>query len=82
LILPIDAAEDFIKTANENSLFLFKKTMIIPRVTKAANRVMMAFSKTKKPYFESTVTIRNAGNGYHDYSPEFIELLKDFLIIF
>ena len=82
LILPIAAAEDFIKTANENSLFLFKKTMIIPRVTKAANRVMMAFSKTKKPYSETSITIRNAGNGYHDYSPEFIELLKDFLIIF
>ncbi len=82
LILPIDAAEDFIKTATENGLFLYKKTIVIPRVSKAANRVMMAFSKTKKPCSETSITIRNAGNGYHDYSPEFIELLQNFLIIF
>jgi tRNA1Val (adenine37-N6)-methyltransferase len=82
LILPIEVEDDFVKIAAQNQLKLYRKTLVFPKVTKTVNRVLMAFSKAEKTYSESSLTIRNAGTDYHDYSPEFIELLKDFLIIF
>jgi tRNA1Val (adenine37-N6)-methyltransferase len=82
LILPTVAEDDFVKTAASNQLMLHRKTLVFPKATKAANRVLMAFSKVEKSYLESSLTIRNASSDYHDYSPEFIELLRDFLIIF
>lgn len=82
LILPIEAEDNFVKMAAANHLKLYKKTLVFPKATKTANRLLMSFSKVEKPYSASSMTIRNAGNDYHDYSPEFIELLKDFLIIF
>lgn len=82
LILPTVAEDDFVKTAASNQLKLYRKTLVFPKATKAANRVLMAFSKVEKSYSESSLSIRNAGSDYHDYSPEFIELLRDFLIIF
>ena len=82
LILPTVAEDDFIKIAAVNQLMLHRKTLVFPKANKAANRVLMAFSKEEKSYSESSLSIRNAGSDYHDYSPEFIELLRDFLIIF
>ncbi len=82
LILPTVAEDDFVKTAAANHLKLYKKTLVFPKATKKANRVLMAFSKVEKTYSESSLSIRNAGSDYQDYSPEFIELLRDFLIIF
>lgn len=82
LILPTVAENDFVKTAEANQLKLFRKTLVFPKATKAANRVLMAFSKEEKSYSESSLSIRNASSNYHDYNPEFVELLRDFLIIF
>jgi len=82
LILPSNAENDFVKIATENKLLLFRKTFVIPIENKAANRVLMSFSKQEKPYSESKLTIRKSGTVAHDYSPEFEAILRDFLIIF
>jgi tRNA1Val (adenine37-N6)-methyltransferase len=81
LILPIETEGLFISLASAQGLFLSKRMRVIPRSDKAANRVLLCFSKHFSELDESELMLRT-GHGAHDYSTAARELLKDFLIIF
>lgn len=82
LIIPIESGNEFIEIAKEKGLFLYHKTTIFPSVQKPAKRLLLGFSNVSEAYCEDQLVIRKEGSGNHDYSPEFVELLKDFLIVF
>jgi len=81
LILPVETSSLFISLAQAQGLFLFKRTQVVPRMGKSANRVLLCFATTFFVTKESELILRT-GQGGHDYTEAARELLKDFLIIF
>jgi tRNA1Val (adenine37-N6)-methyltransferase len=82
LILPLKEGEHFLHLAQNKGLYLNKIIKVIPRTSKAPNRLLLEFSKQSPTMTQNgTLTLRNAGNTYHDYTPEFIALHQDFLLI-
>lgn len=77
VIIPYDSSERFIKISDANNLFLNKKVQIKGTEKAQIKRVLLEFSRVKKGYDESELIIEESR---HQYTPEFIALLKDFYL--
>lgn len=80
LILPFDELENIQKIALENELFLNKILKIKPLETKAFKRIMLEFGFQKTEFQEKILVIET--DKRHFYTPEYIELTKDFYLKF
>jgi tRNA1Val (adenine37-N6)-methyltransferase len=79
LILPIQEGVYFSKLAEANGLYCYKKCEVVMRRSKPPKRWLLAFSKEYQALSEYTLVIQNA---HEEYTPEYRELAKDFLILF
>jgi tRNA1Val (adenine37-N6)-methyltransferase len=80
VILPVEKSKLFIIKAQEYGLLCNKKVNIIPRSGKPAKRMMMQFSKTSEPLYESSLIIELGKR--HQYSEEYISLTKEYYLLF
>ncbi len=81
VILPVEVQNMFVELAASQGLFLKMETAVISKAGKEPYRVLMGFSKTKSQLKKSELIILN-GASNNDYSEEYQNLLRDFLIIF
>jgi tRNA1Val (adenine37-N6)-methyltransferase len=79
LILPIQEGAYFIKLAEANSLYCYKKCEVVMRRSKPPKRWLLAFSRTYQMPSETTLVIQDA---HEVYTSEYRALAKDFLKIF
>jgi len=79
LILPYTEAQLFIVEAALKHLYCTSKVLVKPSPNKKANRVLMTFSKERCVNSEKEMVIRDSLN---NYTPEFIELTKEFYLKF
>ena len=80
LVLPLQEGLYFIKLAKEKGFFLKRKVEVIPRMGKAANRLLIELVKYATKETRTTLIIRNEGKEYHDYTEGYVLLLKDFYL--
>ncbi|HBX50255.1 MAG: hypothetical protein A2275_13490 [Bacteroidetes bacterium RIFOXYA12_FULL_35_11] len=80
IILPVQEGELFIKTAQNASLFLNRKTMVYPCPWKPASRFLMEFSFNRIEVSENNLTIEL--NERHEYSDEYKKLTEEFYLNF
>lgn len=81
VILPVEVQNIFVELAASQGLFLKMETAVISKAGKEPYRVLMRFSKIKSQQKKSELIILN-GASNNDYSEEYQNLLRDFLIIF
>ncbi len=77
VIIPFDSFQQFISLASENQLHLVRKTLIKPNLNKKPKRVLLEFSKSHANLTENELTIELSR---HFYTPQYIELTKDFYL--
>lgn len=82
LILPANLQEGFSQLAKEVGLFAEQICWIQPLPDRQANRVLLSYSFNEKKTEEQQLIIRLSSQQKHHHSAEYVELLKDFLIIF
>lgn len=82
LVIPIEIEAQLLQIAAAAGLYAQRVTHVIPRANKPANRLLIEFGKQPHDKQYSSLTIRNAGIGYHDYTDNYIQLLKNFYTIF
>jgi len=80
LILPYSESSRFIETAREIGLYCVRKTYVRPRPDKPPKRLLMEFSRKKKPLTETYLVIEN--NKRHHYTEDYRALTKSFYLYF
>jgi tRNA1Val (adenine37-N6)-methyltransferase len=78
LILPLTEGLSFIKLAREMNIHCHKLVYVYPRIGVDAKRVLLEFGLAKQQTIESTLTIEETER--HNYTPEFIELTREFYL--
>jgi tRNA1Val (adenine37-N6)-methyltransferase len=81
VILPVEVQSKFVELAANQGLYLNHEMAVISKEGKEPYRVLMGFSMKKTPMEESELII-SKGTLNNDYSEEYQNLLRDFLIIF
>ena len=76
VIIPKLEEQKFIHLCSQNFLFLSRRTSIFPTDKKAANRVMLEFSRTIEAVEEAEIIIRKDNT----YTPEYLKLTKEFYL--
>lgn len=79
-ILPAQETEEFIKFANIRDLHLKRKTLVRGRATKPIERLLLCFAKGIQKTKVDNLIIQKSGVR-HDYTDEYIGLVKDFYTI-
>lgn len=79
VIIPFEEEENFLKLAENESLFPIKITHVKGTPTAKIKRSLIAFSKTNNPEKLATDTL-TLEIERHEYTPEFKELVKDFYL--
>lgn len=80
IILPVDAAQEFILLTKRFRLFLTRLTKVYPNQSKPNHRYLMEFSKENISCIESNLFIEDLSP--KKYSEEYKNLVKDFYILF
>ena len=80
LILPYQEAQEFIDFTKGKNLFLSKQTFVKGRSKKPIERVLMSFSRNEDEVIETNLVVQKSGVR-HDYTEEYIELVKGFYTI-
>jgi tRNA1Val (adenine37-N6)-methyltransferase len=80
LILPVNEAKTFMDKSENNKLHCSRITYVKPTPAQQHKRMLMEFSRIKKPLIEDYLIIEN--NKRHDYSQAYIELTKAFYLHF
>lgn len=80
VILPKKESELFCELADENKLFLTKRTKVITRTDKEEKRLLMRFEFTPKTLSEDSLTIEE--DERHSYTNEYKELTKEYYLNF
>ncbi len=80
LILPDAEGKLFIDMASKSGLHLNRITKVSGRIGKPTERLLMCFSFQKSNLSESELTIQKTGVR-HDYTDEYVKLVKDFYTI-
>ena len=75
IIIPFSEKEKWQNEAKLNVLKLKTEFLIKGKPSKDVNRIVLCFDRSSKSIFNESLVIRNEEN---DYSPEYIELTKDF----
>ena len=79
IIVPFDVMTAIVDTAKKSNLFLQRITTIKPKAEKAANRVLLEWGKKETALNESCLVVYNEDNSF---TPEYIELTRDFYLKF
>ena len=77
VIYPTEAANRFQEKAQELGFFCNQKLLVKPTPTSSTKRILMELSKRQKNQSENTLIIETER---HIYTPEFIDLVKDFYL--
>ncbi len=77
VIYPVEQAENFQKKAESLGLFCLRKLYVKPMPEIPTKRILMELSKKELPLQENTLTIEAK---QYIYTPEFINLIKDFYL--
>jgi len=80
VIMPVDEGRIFIEKAKELELFCTGITHVSPTPFSAPKRLVMCFGRQETPVFESNLTIETGKR--HEYTPEFVELIREFYLKF
>lgn len=80
IIVPKGEEQNIHNIATENSLYINKILNIKPTLTKLPKRIIITISRTKKEISLNELVIESGGR--HNYSDEYINLLKNFYIKF
>jgi tRNA1Val (adenine37-N6)-methyltransferase len=80
LIVPIEFEKKIEDLCFEQDMFLERICFVKPTPQKESKRVLMEFSRNKKPLTKSALIIETGKR--HEYSQEYIELTKDFYLKF
>nr|WP_320117465.1 methyltransferase [uncultured Marinifilum sp.] len=80
LILPIEEGDYFIRIAKLSGFYLKRKVCVLPNPGKPAKRYLLEFSLHESLLQEYKFAVENGQR--HVYSPEYIELTKDFYLKF
>lgn len=80
VILPVAEGRKFIEMAPEYELYCCRITHVSPTPSSGPKRMVMAFSRHKTPVSESNLTIETGKR--HEYTPEFVELIREFYLKF
>ena len=78
VIIPFKEEEKFLELANEYELYPLKITRIKGTPTTEIKRSLLAFSRNKTPDFITDELVIETAR--HQYTPEYIELTKDFYL--
>jgi tRNA1Val (adenine37-N6)-methyltransferase len=79
VLYPADVLALFEKSLQTNDLFIKEKVTIHSNTSSPVLRVMASGSREKSPIKQERINIKTEQG---DYSPEFIELLRPYYIIF
>ena len=77
VIYPTEAANSFQQKAQELGFFCNRKLLVKPTPAGSTKRILMELSQSAKPQSENTLTLETER---HIYTPEFIDLVKDFYL--
>ncbi len=80
VVLPVNEGLSFIQKAKNDGLYCNRKTSIKANPNKEAKRLLLEFSRIKTTIKETELCIDMGIR--HQYSPEYIELTKDFYLNF
>lgn len=78
VILPYTEGLQFIGLCHESSLFCSRKTIVLPCPWKSPSRLLLEFCNKEQSLIEAFITIELTTR--HEYSPEYINLTKDFYL--
>jgi tRNA1Val (adenine37-N6)-methyltransferase len=82
VILPIQEGNEFMQLAINKQFHIKRCIEVIPREGKMSNRFLIELVLYKTPIEENTLTIRTIEKGNHNYTLDFKELHKEFLLAF
>jgi tRNA1Val (adenine37-N6)-methyltransferase len=80
VVLPLIEGLRFKELAERSGLFCTKITEIRPKIEKAVERLLLQFENHENLVVKNTLVI-HANVGRHDFTPEYINLVKDFYTI-
>lgn len=80
VIMPVAEGKLFIEKAKEHELYCNKITNVSPTPSSGPKRLILGFGRLKNDISESFLTIEKGRR--HDYTPEFIDLTREFYIKF
>jgi len=78
VILPVTEGDYFIRMARIAGFSLSKRVEVLPNPGKPAKRLLIELTLTNSDTFETQLCVENGQR--HIYSPEYIELCKDFYL--
>ncbi len=78
VILPVDEGDIFIRLARIAGFSLSKRTEVLPNPGKPTKRLLIELTLANSDTVETQVCVENGKR--HVYSPEYIELCKDFYL--
>ena len=77
VVIPVDAADEFIQSAQESGLYLQHETMVIPTVGASPKRALLSFVKHPTDTVKDELLIELSR---HVYSDDYISLTKEFYL--
>ena len=80
VILPTKESQLFYEMAEQQKLYLTKRTRVITRTDKPEKRSLMKFEFIKKEIEENTIVIEK--DARHSYTDEYKEMTKDYYLAF
>lgn len=80
VIMPVAEGKKFIEKALEHDLYCCRITHVSPTPSSGPKRLVLGFGRQKAPLSEKNLTIETGKR--HEYTPEFIELIKEFYLKF
>lgn len=80
LILPVQEGNYFIELASQKGFFVKRYIEVIPRAGKISNRLLIELVLAPTSCLKDNLTLRTSEKKQQNYSHEFIELHKDFLL--
>lgn len=77
VVIPTVSVADFVYQAMRNKLYLSRRTLVCTKSGVQPKRALLGFSRVENTCRESVLTIETE---HHKYTPEFVELVKDFYL--
>lgn len=77
VLVPFARTDEFLLLAKQQHFYLHKKAFVQPTPTHSYFRSMVVLGKCKAEASEETITIKDLNN---NYTPAFVELLKDYYL--
>jgi tRNA1Val (adenine37-N6)-methyltransferase len=81
VILPVDSAEILIRLAENNNLFLYRKTEVKPKPAGKSHRYLLEFSKTRGEEVHTDVLAIHNDDG-SNFTEEYKNLTREFYLNF